>query len=314
MRNLLWGNALPADKGLNIAYLLFRFYAGLSLALGAGWPKMQQGMAPDWFVKQVAEIGFMYPSPAFWATVASWGEFVGGLFVAFGVLTRFSALQLAFQFFIVAFIWYKEPAPIVGMYYQQLLFWCFVLVAVAGSGRFSVDYLIQRGNLSRPGMRRVAIASALALLLAGSVATAVAMTKETPPPATANNLFESFTGTWEGTLTYTDYQSGKEVAIPARVVLTPVKGDVDAANVACSFPEEKGKEYTDVVRYTGKSKQDDRVLQWTAEESGYDEGKLATIRHHFYFSHTEIKVRKEVSFDGLSGFFTRNVYNLHRAK
>jgi hypothetical protein len=46
---------------------------------------------------------------------------------------------LAFQFFVVSFIWYDDPAPMVGMYYQQLLFWGFVLIAVGGSGNYAAD-------------------------------------------------------------------------------------------------------------------------------------------------------------------------------
>lgn len=313
MRNLFFGHLLPANNPFNVTWALFRFYVGFSLALHAGWPKMQDGMAPDWFVQQVAELHFTFPSPQFWATIASWGEGIGGICLAIGLFTRFSALQLAFQFFIIAFVWYSQPALISGMYYQQLLFWCFVLLMVAGGGRFSIDHLILNGKRPQFNMRRVAIATTLVLLL-GGVATAVAMKKDATPSAVAGNMFAPFAGAWEGTLTYTDYQSGKQVSIPTRVLLTPVKGTEDAVTAACSFPEEKGKEYTDEVRFTGKKVAGATVLQWTGQESGYDDGKLATIRHHFYFSPTEVRVRKEVSFDGVSGFFMRNEYVLHKAK
>jgi uncharacterized membrane protein YphA (DoxX/SURF4 family) len=139
MKQFFFGSTFTGNKVFNITWLLFRFYIGFSIAAGAGWPKMQDIGAPGWFIEQVGKIGFTFPSPAFWAAAAAWGEFIGGLCIAVGFLTRFSAIQLAFQFFVVAFIWYNEPAPIVGMYYQQLLFWGFVLIAVSGAGKYSVD-------------------------------------------------------------------------------------------------------------------------------------------------------------------------------
>jgi uncharacterized membrane protein YphA (DoxX/SURF4 family) len=133
------GHLLPNNSWLNAGWLLLRVHVGLSLAIHAGWPKMADGLAPDWFIKQVGEIGFTVISPAFWATVASWGEFVGGLLLALGFLTRFNALQLLFQFFVISFIWYDEPEPITGMYFQQTLFMCYLLFAIGGGGRFSLD-------------------------------------------------------------------------------------------------------------------------------------------------------------------------------
>lgn len=148
MKNFFFGSTFTGTRTFNIAWLLFRFYIGISMAIGAGWPKMNELFAPGWFVKQVGELGFTFPSPGFWAVAAAWGEFVGGLCIAIGFLTRFSAMQLAFQFFVVSFIWYDEPAPIVGMYYQQLLFWGFVLIAVGGSGNFAADkWLMNRTKI-----------------------------------------------------------------------------------------------------------------------------------------------------------------------
>ena len=144
MKQFFFGSSFTGNKAFNIAWLLFRFYCGITIAIGAGWPKMNELSAPGWFVKQVSELGFNFPSPAFWAAAASWGEFVGGLCIAIGFFTRFSAIQLAFQFFVISFIWYDNPMPMFGMYYQQLIFWGFILIAFGGSGKFSVDELIMK--------------------------------------------------------------------------------------------------------------------------------------------------------------------------
>jgi uncharacterized membrane protein YphA (DoxX/SURF4 family) len=162
LNNLLFGSATSGSRTFEIAYALFRFYCGFSIAIGAGlskvfhkidenggtdWANLAFGV-PDWFVKQVGDIGFTFISPQFWATLAVYGEFVGGLLIAVGLLTRFSALQMAFQFFVVAFIWYSTPEPF-AMYYQQLIFWSFVLIAAVGGGRFSLDHWLARRRFSR---------------------------------------------------------------------------------------------------------------------------------------------------------------------
>jgi uncharacterized membrane protein YphA (DoxX/SURF4 family) len=166
MKQFFFGSTFTGNKAFNIAWLLFRFYIGFTIAIGAGWPKMNEIGAPGWFVKQVGELGFNFPSPEFWAAAAAWGEFVGGLCIAIGFFTRFSAIQLAIQFFVISFIWYKEPAPMVGMYYQQLLFWGFVLIAVSGSGKYAIDRLIiNRKAISIMPVAKPVIATVLLMAL-----------------------------------------------------------------------------------------------------------------------------------------------------
>lgn len=171
MKQFFFGSSFTGNKAFNIGWLLFRFYIGITIAIGAGWPKMNELSAPGWFVKQVSELGFNFPSPAFWAAAAAWGEFVGGLCIAIGFFTRFSAIQLAFQFFVISFVWYDNPMPMFGMYYQQLLFWGFVLIAFAGSGTYAADRLIMnRKRISI--MPAVKPALATLLLLIGTAACA----------------------------------------------------------------------------------------------------------------------------------------------
>lgn len=138
LAELSLSHRLSNDVVTQVIWLLFRFYVGITISVGAGFSKLP---VPGWFVKQVGEIGFSWPSPAFWTYIAVWGEAFGGLMLAFGLLTRLNALQLAFQFFVVSFIWYSEP-EFFGMYYQQLIFWGFVLVLGLGGGRFSLDAVI----------------------------------------------------------------------------------------------------------------------------------------------------------------------------
>ena len=160
IKNFLLGSLQTDSKVFDWSYLLFRIYAGLSIATGAGlskvfhkinekgdesWNNLAFGTG-DWFIKQVGEIGFTFISPTFWAYLAVYGEFIGGLLIAFGIFTRLSSIQLAFQFFIVAFVWYDSPAPMIGMYYQQLIFWSFVMTFAVGDGSYSLATLFSRKN------------------------------------------------------------------------------------------------------------------------------------------------------------------------
>jgi len=180
INSLCFGSAQSNSKTFDIAYLFFRFYCGISIAFGAGlakvfhkidekggeeWGNLAFGI-PDWFVKQVGEIGFTFISPSFWAGLAVYGEFIGGLLIAFGLLTRFSALQMAFQFFVVSFIWFDEPMPFT-MYYQQWIFWSFVLIAAMGGGRFSLDHWFLNKRLQNH-LPKKAVVAGLFLTLAGS--------------------------------------------------------------------------------------------------------------------------------------------------
>ncbi len=152
------GGVVSNSRFYEIIYLLFRLHVGISIAYGAGYYKMFTKIneqlpwewnnlrfgTSSWFIEQVGTIGFTFPNPSFWAYIAVYGEFVGGICIAIGLLTRFSAVQLAFQFFVVSFLWYENPEPLFGMYYQQLFFFCFLMIAGKGSGRYSLDKVLFR--------------------------------------------------------------------------------------------------------------------------------------------------------------------------
>jgi uncharacterized membrane protein YphA (DoxX/SURF4 family) len=179
IKNFLFGSAHTNSSIFDWSYLLFRVYAGFSIAKGAGFFKMihkidEKGPLSldnlawgtgDWFVQQVSDLGFTFISPSFWAYLAIYGEFIGGLLIALGIFTRLSSIQLAFQFFVVSFIWYNEPAPMFGMYYQQLIFWSFVMTFGAGDGRYSLATWLKNRRFSLPSISKPAIATATAIML-----------------------------------------------------------------------------------------------------------------------------------------------------
>ena len=121
---------------------------------------------PEWFVQQVAGLGF--PAPAFFALLAALSEFAGGVLLAVGLFTRPAAIGLAFTIGVAAFGFHRV-SPIIALHITQGLFWSYMLFAIAGGGRFALDQLVARGSERQPApsRRRALGASLLAVLVTG---------------------------------------------------------------------------------------------------------------------------------------------------
>lgn len=313
MKQFFFGSTFTGNKAFNIAWLFFRFYIGFSIAAGAGWPKMHDIGAPGWFIEQVGKIGFTFPSPAFWAVAAAWGEFIGGLCIALGFFTRFSAIQLAFQFFVVSFIWYNEPAPIIGMYYQQLLFWGFVLISVSGAGKYSIDHWIMNRKHSATVFKKSTVTAAIFLFCISSFA-------QQPPVVTAKDI-APVVGSWQGSLTYLDYTTNKPYTMPANVDIKQLSSSNQFA-FSNSFPKEPNANWTDTITISADgrmidnekiiSKQllPDSTLQIITETEGVDgnDKKPALFKHTYIIGKTIFSKRKDVLFKGTTEWMNRHEY------
>ena len=316
LRQFLFGTSLNENNTLNIGWLLFRVHVGLSIAIHAGWPKMNAISAPGWFTDQVAGIGFTFPSPEFWAATASWGEFVGGLLIAVGLFTRFAAVQLAFQFFVIAFLWYDSPEPITGMYFQQLFFWCYVLVTFAGGGKYSLDKLIMnRHKIKLLSPVKIAVAT---LLLC------ISIPGNGQNPVVSINDFKPIEGRWSGTLTYLDYGKNTNETIKTNVEVSIKNAAV--FEVAIFFADEPNKSGKDKyrIRKSGTMINKRKLIERTVlpdgslkivlEENGKDgnDSKTATFHHVLLIANKEFTMTKLVKFDGETTFFQRNQYSFSR--
>ena len=146
MKNLLFGGAGSASRAGDVGLLLIRL-VGLLLAIGHGMSKIfGEGRfgPPDQLVAGVEKMGFPMPTAFAWA--AALAEFVGGILIALGLLTRPAALALAFNMAVAAFVAHggdplfmgtgaaKEPA--------LLYLIPFAALALTGAGRYSIDRLI----------------------------------------------------------------------------------------------------------------------------------------------------------------------------
>lgn len=315
LHQLLFGTTVAESKIFNIAWLMFRLHTGLSMAIHAGWPKMNSFKAPAWFVEQVSGLGFTFPSPAFWAMLSAWGEFLGGILIAIGLFTRMAAIQLAFQFFVIAFLWYEKPEPLTGMYFQHLLFWAYVLIAFGGGGKFSLDAWFT-GCKRIKSMAASKIAIALVLLCLG-------MSGRAQSPVTGIDDFKLLQGNWEGTLSYEDYSSHKTVTIQATAAIT-IEGSSFLMSI--DYPAEPGR--GDKSRYAiaengmlinnkkllERSLLSGGILKIVLEEKGRDgnDNKPATFHQVWMISKNKLTISKMVKFDDGQDFFQRHQYVFNR--
>lgn len=140
--------------------LLILRVAGLYLAVAHGWGKIV-GLASGEtrFLEGVARIGFPMPLAFAWAAALS--EFLGGLAIALGLLTRWAAALAACTMFVAAFVRHRAASQLLswlglapvseeavkGWGNPELaLVYLIVCLAVAmlGPGRFSIDSRLGR--------------------------------------------------------------------------------------------------------------------------------------------------------------------------
>lgn len=111
MNQFLFGGPGAATRLGDTGLAILRVGVGLGIAIGHGWVKLygQHGFGPPRdFVSNVEGMGF--PSPLLFAWMATAAEFLGGLLLAIGLLTRPAALVLVGNMLVAAFLaHWKDP-------------------------------------------------------------------------------------------------------------------------------------------------------------------------------------------------------------
>ncbi len=142
----------------DVALLILRL-AGIALAYGHGWGKVEELIFgdPTRRIESIARLGF--PMPGFFAWCTALAEFAGGLFVAAGLFTRVAASFAAFNMFVASFMRHKFHLHLLvalGLYdpseetidswrnpESALVFLLIMLTLVlTGPGRVSLDHII----------------------------------------------------------------------------------------------------------------------------------------------------------------------------
>lgn len=139
------GASAVADAGL----LILRLLAGFALAFAHGINKIPP---TEGFIGGVEALGF--PFPVFFAWAAGFAEFVGGICLAVGLLTRPASLLIAFTMATAFFLRHAEDS--FGDKEKAYLFGGIALFyLLAGAGRFSIDAIF-RNRISKRTVSRYA--------------------------------------------------------------------------------------------------------------------------------------------------------------
>lgn len=138
MKNFLFKVTPESSLPLELSLFLPRIFIGLTMAITHGLGKLPP---PEGLIAGVEGMGF--PAPVIFAWAAALAEFLGGIFIALGFLTRPSAIFLSFTMLVAAFG--VHGADPFGMKELSLMYFFVSLIfIIRGSGKFSVDGLINK--------------------------------------------------------------------------------------------------------------------------------------------------------------------------
>lgn len=139
---------------------------------------------------------------------------------------------------------------------------------------------------------------------------------------TSSKDFKILVGSWEGTLTYLDYTSGKSYSMPANLEIKQL-GKTKQFIFSNIYPNEPKANSSDTLtisidgKFIGKKaikskkKLQNGEMEIIAEEKGKDgnDNKNATFRHTYTISKTIFKRRKDIQFEGENTWINRHEYS-----
>jgi putative oxidoreductase len=123
------------DFAIPLAWPVIRIACGWNLAVH-GWGKVTRG--PSAYVKAFSESGF---DSIAWIWAGLGIEFVGGIGLMLGLLTRFWAAAAAIELAFITTIYWKTGFSWLNRGYEYTLLWGWVCFAIAlrGGGPYSLD-------------------------------------------------------------------------------------------------------------------------------------------------------------------------------
>lgn len=140
-RSLLFGSG-DTSRLVDVGLLILRVGFGLALAFAHGLSKIPPS---EGFVGATAALGF--PLPTLFAWAAGLSEFVGGLLLAVGLLTRPAGVFIAITLGVAGFVQHAGD-PFGDRELALAYFAVGVAFAVMGAGRYSADAAIRRRDPS----------------------------------------------------------------------------------------------------------------------------------------------------------------------
>ncbi len=139
---------------------------------------------------------------------------------------------------------------------------------------------------------------------------------------TIQNDFNKLSGTWEGTLTYLDYSSGKPYTMPANLEVKRI-GTSSKYVFSNIYPNETSANSIDTISISidGKYIENELIksrrklkngdIEIITEELGKDgnDDKPATFKHTYTFGLTTYKNRKDIQFLGETVWIKRHEFS-----
>jgi len=119
----------------NIGFLFLRIFVGGTLLLAHGVPKL---LDPKPFIEALTSNGF--PLPNIMAYLSISAEAIFPVFIILGVFTRVSALIVAINMFVAAFVFHLniKGDPFANLEKAFLYMIVFTFIAIAGSGDWTL--------------------------------------------------------------------------------------------------------------------------------------------------------------------------------
>lgn len=138
LKKILFDGESGLSYAANAGVTLLRIFAGIALAFGHGYGKLPPSES---FVTNTGNLGF--PAPVFFAWAAALSEFLGGILLALGFLTRISSFFIACVM-LTALLGVHLNDP----FNNQEKAFLFLFIAIAfllkGSGDWSIDSYFRR--------------------------------------------------------------------------------------------------------------------------------------------------------------------------
>lgn len=129
------------EMARNVGLLVLRVMAGLGIAGLHGYGKMNMDFIHMFADKAVAPMGF--PLPVLFAALSAATEFLGGLFVAAGLLTRLTCIPLIFNMGVALIgVHYHHGDPLSKMEPALFYFTAWLTIMLTGPGTFSLDRVL----------------------------------------------------------------------------------------------------------------------------------------------------------------------------
>lgn len=137
-KTILFGGESGLSYIANAGSTLLRIFAGVALAFAHGIGKLPPS---EDLIDRTAELGF--PVPFVFAWAAGLSEFLGGIFLALGLLTRLSSFFIAFTMLVALVGVHGADA-----FSKQELAFLYLFVALSfllkGAGDWSLDSLLRK--------------------------------------------------------------------------------------------------------------------------------------------------------------------------